>query len=74
MSSTASASTKICERFDVFEGQSDNGSCEQKINITLTDSQLWTQFHQLTNEMIITKSGRSVLLIIYSKLCLNCEA
>lgn len=29
-----------------------------KIDITLEDHELWEQFQSLTNEMIVTKSGR----------------
>ena len=29
-----------------------------KIEVTLEDRELWEQFQSLTNEMIVTKSGR----------------
>ena len=31
---------------------------ERKLRVTLDDKDLWRQFRELTNEMIVTKSGR----------------
>jgi len=31
---------------------------ERRLSVTLEDRALWTQFCRLTNEMIVTKSGR----------------
>lgn len=31
---------------------------ERKLKVTLEDKNLWHQFNELTNEMIVTKSGR----------------
>lgn len=36
--------------------------------VTLEAKDLWTQFHQLGTEMVITKSGRSVAKFEYSPL------
>ena len=30
----------------------------QRINVSLQDSDLWKKFHDVINEMIVTKSGR----------------
>ena len=37
-----------------------NCSDRHSINMTLQDAELWQRFHEVTNEMIVTKSGRSV--------------
>ena len=31
---------------------------ESRLSVVLEDRSLWTQFHRLTNEMIVTKHGR----------------
>jgi len=31
---------------------------EKKLGVVLEDRELWSKFKQLTNEMIVTKSGR----------------
>lgn len=38
----------------------DNGNPESNLNVVLEDKELWQQFKGYTNEMIVTKSGRSV--------------
>ena len=35
-----------------------DGRVERKPGVVLEDRQLWSKFKQLTNEMIVTKSGR----------------
>lgn len=30
------------------------------INVTLLEAEIWSAFHELTNEMIVTKAGRCV--------------
>lgn len=35
---------------------------DEKIRVSLDDKDLWTSFHRLTNEMIVTKNGRYVVL------------
>lgn len=35
-----------------------DGIQERKLRVTLEDKHLWSQFNELTNEMIVTKSGR----------------
>ena len=37
-----------------LEGKTGNGG----IRVRLDDMELWKSFHQLTNEMIVTKNGR----------------
>ena len=34
------------------------GAGESKLRVTLEDKELWGKFKDLTNEMIVTKSGR----------------
>lgn len=38
--------------------KSSDGIQERKLRVTLEDKHLWNQFNELTNEMIVTKSGR----------------
>ncbi|GFS66600.1 t-box transcription factor TBX18 [Trichonephila clavipes] len=38
----------------------DKNETENKIEMELISSELWSQFHKLQNEMIITKSGRRI--------------
>ena len=33
---------------------------ERRLTVSLEDRSLWTQFHRLTNEMIVTKTGRYI--------------
>lgn len=45
-----------------MESTKDNGDDEsEKININLNETNLWKSFHRLTNEMILTKTGRYLL-------------
>ena len=42
-----------------LSGGRDKGDpTEQKLKVTLDDKDLWSKFKELTNEMIVTKSGR----------------
>ena len=43
-----------------FPGTRDSHSQEPKLRVTLDDKELWSKFKELTNEMIVTKSGRLV--------------
>ena len=43
---------------------------ESRLSVVLEDRALWTQFHRLTNEMIVTKHGRyDGLTIRYDTRC-----
>ena len=42
----------------------DSSESRECVRVLLDDSELWRSFHQLTNEMIVTKSGRWVLELI----------
>ena len=45
-----------------MESTKDDGDDEsEKININLNETNLWKSFHRLTNEMILTKTGRYLL-------------
>jgi len=39
-------------------GKEKSDVTERKLRVTLYDGDLWNQFRELTNEMIVTKSGR----------------
>ena len=44
-----------------FQKGSEKGDAsERDIKLTLDDADLWTKFKELTNEMIVTKTGRYV--------------
>ena len=36
----------------------DSSESRENVRVLLDDSELWRSFHQLTNEMIVTKNGR----------------
>lgn len=36
---------------------------ERHLNVVLEDRELWEKFKEFTNEMIVTKNGRSVLFL-----------
>jgi hypothetical protein len=40
-----------------------NRNHDENINVTLENRDLWNKFHSLGTEMIITKTGRSVVTI-----------
>lgn len=39
-------------------GREKGDPTEQRLRVTLDDRDLWGKFQELTNEMIVTKSGR----------------
>ena len=39
----------------------------KNIHVTLDESELWKKFKTLTNEMIVTKNGRSVVFFFHEK-------
>ena len=43
---------------ELAAGRSKGDPTEQKLRVTLEDKELWGKFKELTNEMIVTKSGR----------------
>lgn len=44
-----------------FQKGSEKGDAsERDIKLSLEDAELWTKFKELTNEMIVTKTGRYV--------------
>ena len=49
-----------------MESIKDNGGNEsERINISLNETTLWKSFHRLTNEMILTKTGRYLLFCYF---------
>ena len=42
-------------------GREKGDPTEQKLRVHLDDRELWSKFKDLTNEMIVTKSGRYVV-------------
>lgn len=47
-----------------FQKGSEKGdTSERDIKLTLEDAELWGKFKELTNEMIVTKTGRWVKLL-----------
>ena len=39
-------------------GRAKGDPTEARLRVTLDDKELWSKFKELTNEMIVTKSGR----------------
>ena len=39
-------------------GREKGDPTERRLTVTLEDAELWRKFQQITNEMIVTKSGR----------------
>lgn len=50
------------------EGEPTSSGGKEKIRMKLEGQTLWRQFHSLGTEMIVTKSGRSVLYLIENNL------
>lgn len=40
------------------EGSEKGDASERDIKLSLEDAELWSKFKELTNEMIVTKTGR----------------
>ena len=57
---TAAESTQLLTAVDVqlAAGRLKADPTERRLAVTLEDRALWAQFHRITNEMIVTKSGR----------------
>lgn len=43
------------------KGSEKNDASERDIKLELEDAELWSKFKELTNEMIVTKTGRYVI-------------
>ncbi|UJR14261.1 hypothetical protein I4U23_001252 [Adineta vaga] len=50
--------------FGQYEQERVHGYNEENIQVTLQNRDLWSQFHELINEMIVTKAGRRMFPII----------
>nr|BAJ04907.1 brachyury [Tubifex tubifex] len=63
---SASERCQLLKAVDVqlAAGRVKSDPTERGLNVTLDDRQLWAQFQQLTNEMIVTKSGRRMFPVI----------
>lgn len=48
---------------EFHKGTEKGDTSERDIKLTLEDAELWSKFKELTNEMIVTKTGRSVQLL-----------
>ncbi len=48
---------------ELSAGKDKGDPTEAKLKVSLEDRDLWSKFKELTNEMIVTKSGRSVFNI-----------
>ena len=57
---TAAESSQLLTAVDVHlaAGRLKADPTERRLTVSLEDRPLWSQFHRLTNEMIVTKSGR----------------
>ena len=42
-----------------------------KVRVTLDDLELWKGFHRLTNEMIVTKNGRYLFVLLLNKVLIR---
>ena len=49
-------------RSEMTEGSEKGDPSERDLKVTLEDSDLWRRFDKLTNEMIVTKTGRYVYI------------
>ena len=56
----ASPKTEVSSEPGSPEQDSRESTCESRecVRVMLDDAELWRSFHQLTNEMIVTKNGR----------------
>ena len=43
---------------ELAAGRDKGDPTEKRLNVVLEDRELWAKFQALTNEMIVTKSGR----------------
>ena len=43
---------------EIHEGSEKGDPTEQQLSVVLQERELWSKFKELTNEMIVTKSGR----------------
>ena len=57
---TAAESSQLLTAVDVqlSAGRLKADPTERRLTVALEDRALWAQFHRITNEMIVTKSGR----------------
>ncbi|XP_072018737.1 T-box transcription factor T homolog isoform X2 [Amphiura filiformis] len=51
-------------RSEMTEGSEKGDPSEQDLKVTLEDSDLWRRFNKLTNEMIVTKTGRRMFPVL----------
>ena len=60
ISLTAAESDQLLTAVDVqmAAGRLKADPTERRLTVSLEDNDLWSQFHRLTNEMIVTKNGR----------------
>jgi hypothetical protein len=49
---------KVVDNDIVSAGRDKGDPTERRLKVTLEERELWTKFMELTNEMIVTKSGR----------------
>jgi len=57
---SAAESSQLLSAVDVqlAAGRLKSDPTERRLTVALEDRQLWAQFHRITNEMIVTKTGR----------------
>lgn len=48
---------------ELSAGREKGDPTEQKLKVSLDEKDLWSKFKELTNEMIVTKSGRWVAFV-----------
>jgi len=60
LSLTAAESSQLLSAVDVqlAAGRLKSDPTERRLAVALEDRELWAQFHRITNEMIVTKTGR----------------
>lgn len=65
MSTSSGSDPRLDHLLSAVESEFQKGSekgdaSERDIKLALEDSELWTKFKELTNEMIVTKTGRYI--------------
>ena len=52
---------------EMSAGREKGDPTEKQLSVHLEDKELWSKFKELTNEMIVTKSGRYAKLRLHSQ-------
>jgi len=53
-----SAAVRVVVERELAAGRERADPREERLTVTLEDAELWREFQDITNEMIVTKTGR----------------